>query len=87
MTDDLDAIARDLRAARLVTLAERVERAAERERGLVAALEALLDSYVQLVNSGDCGFWNPEGEAEVKAARAALANVGLTCRATSVPHG
>lgn len=37
------------------------------------ALANLLDRYVGLVNCGDCGFWNPETEPEVIAARAALA--------------
>jgi hypothetical protein len=36
------------------------------------ALEGLTAMYVAMVNSGDCGFWNPEEEAEVIAARAAL---------------
>ncbi len=39
---------------------------------LAEALEGLLRSYIGLVNSGDCGSWNPENEVEVKAARAAL---------------
>lgn len=44
------------------------------ERGeLIAALRAITDHYVTLINSGDYGFWNPEEEAEVIAARAALA--------------
>lgn len=37
------------------------------------ALADLLDHYTELVNCGDCGNWNPETEAEVIAARAALA--------------
>jgi len=36
------------------------------------ALRELLEMYVQLANSGDCGNWNPEEEDEVIAARAAL---------------
>lgn len=36
------------------------------------ALENSLRVYVQLAESGDCGFWNPEEEAHVKQARAAL---------------
>lgn len=39
----------------------------------MAALRELLDLYVGLVNCGDCGFWDPEKEAEVIAARAAIA--------------
>lgn len=36
------------------------------------ALAGLLDHYVQLVTSGDAGFWNPEKEEIVIAARKAL---------------
>jgi hypothetical protein len=36
------------------------------------ALEALLKRYVQLVDSGDAGFWNPEEEDVVINARQAL---------------
>lgn len=37
------------------------------------ALKVLLESYVSMVSSGDCGHWNPEVDAEVIAARSALA--------------
>lgn len=40
---------------------------------LLEAMEGLLDHYVALVNSTDCGFWDPEAEEEVRAARAAIA--------------
>jgi hypothetical protein len=49
------------------------ERLAARVAALEAALEALLDNHVQLVSSGDRGFWNAEDEPEVQAARAVLA--------------
>jgi hypothetical protein len=39
---------------------------------LEAALRDLLAHYVQLVECGDCGFWDPEKEPQVMAARAAL---------------
>jgi len=39
---------------------------------LVQALTQLLERYTQLVNCGDCGFWDPETEPDVIAARAAL---------------
>jgi hypothetical protein len=42
---------------------------------LRAALDGLLERYTGLVNSGDAGFWDPEGEPEVVAAREALARV------------
>ena len=50
----------------------------ERER-MRAALDGLLERYVSLVNSGDGGSWNPETEAEVIAARAAIGKP-LICR-------
>ena len=37
------------------------------------ALENFLEEYVQLVNSGDAGYWDAEKEPKVIAARAALA--------------
>jgi hypothetical protein len=43
----------------------------QRQR-LGLALAAMLDRYVTLAESGDCGRWNPEEEAEVIAARSAL---------------
>lgn len=42
---------------------------------LLEALESLIIKYVRLVNSGDAGFWNPEDDKEVIAARAAIAKV------------
>jgi hypothetical protein len=47
--------------------------AEERER-CAKALADLLDRYVELVVSGDCGNWNPEKEPEVVAARAVLSS-------------
>lgn len=53
--------------------ANTVIRDLERQRdALAAALTAMVDRYVSLVNSGDCGNWNPETEADVIAARKAL---------------
>lgn len=40
---------------------------------LLAALTHMTERYVSLANSGDCGNWNPEREADVIAARAAIA--------------
>ena len=45
---------------------------AERESRLEKALQDILKRYVDLANSGDCGFWDPEKEDEVIQARAAL---------------
>lgn len=36
-------------------------------------LDALLEMYVDLANSGDCGNWDPEKMPEVISARAAIA--------------
>ena len=43
---------------------------------LYGALVGITDLYVRLADSGDCGFWNPEGVIEVISARAALAKAG-----------
>lgn len=40
---------------------------------MLTALTALLSLYVELVNCGDCGRWDPEAVPQVIAARAALA--------------
>lgn len=47
-------------------------RAVADAKGLRERLEATLGVYVELVNSGDAGNWNPETEEHVIAARAAL---------------
>lgn len=39
---------------------------------LLAALKATLEIHVDMANSGDCGFWDPEDEEHVKQARAAI---------------
>lgn len=40
---------------------------------LLEALEAMINNYVALANSGDCGNWDPEEEPQIIAARAAIA--------------
>lgn len=40
---------------------------------LLEALKDVTELYVSLVNSGDAGFWNPEEQKEIQAARAAIA--------------
>lgn len=40
---------------------------------LLAALKTFVAEYVELVESGDAGFWDAEEEAKVIAARAAIA--------------
>lgn len=42
---------------------------------LVKALQLMVDHYVDLANSGDCGCWNPGEESVVKLARTTLALV------------
>ena len=53
-----------------IAKAERLERI---NAELLKALEAMTERYTGLVNCGDCGHWNPEEEAEVIQARAAIA--------------
>jgi predicted nuclease with TOPRIM domain len=61
------------RLRQIVGLGEDQVTALERRiRELEAALRGLLTAHVELVNSGDCGNWDPEVEVEVIAARAAL---------------
>jgi hypothetical protein len=52
-------------------LAERQGWLDEIER-LRAALKELAERHAELVNSGDCGFWEVEAEPEMIAARQAL---------------
>ena len=42
---------------------------------LYTALQALLHRYLELVNCGDCGNWDPEQEPDVIQAHAALRTV------------
>ena len=44
----------------------------ERIKRLEEALEGTLNWIVYLANSGDAGFWNPEEQSVIIAARAAL---------------
>lgn len=49
-----------------------IVRAVNSHEALVKALETFVEEYTDLVNSGDAGFWDPEKEPKVIAARAAL---------------
>lgn len=44
---------------------------------LETALAMLLKRYVDLINCGDCGHWDPETDLEVITARSALLRGGL----------
>ena len=44
----------------------------EREQALFDAALAMLENYVHLVASGDCGFWDPNAEPHVIQLRKAL---------------
>lgn len=53
---------------------------------LFEALTGLLEHYLSLANSGDAGFWDPEKEAQVIAARSAIAKAeGRTNLADATP--
>jgi hypothetical protein len=51
---------------------------------LLKALGNMLELYLGIANSGDCGFWDAEKEDEVKAARVAIAKAS---RCGSKSHG
>lgn len=59
-----------------IRIGKAIERAIEAENAISAALYEALDDlvnrYAGMINSGDCGFWDPETETEVIKARAAL---------------
>ena len=50
-----------------------IVRACNGHADLLAALELVTNRLVGLILGGDGGFWDPEGEECVKAARAAIA--------------
>jgi hypothetical protein len=49
---------------------ERIRKAAPQ---LLDALEEITEMYCAMINSGDCGNWNPETDKEVIKSRAAIA--------------
>jgi hypothetical protein len=52
--------------------ANRIEAQEKLIQEMREALEAFVAEYTEMVNSGDCGFWDPEKEDKVIAARTAL---------------
>lgn len=73
--------------AELNANAEFIVRACNSHDALLEALRRMLGRYVELVNCGDCGSWNPETEAEVIAARAAIARATLSTDAVENARG
>ena len=66
--DDSHNNAIDMIFARAILAAK-----AETQRDLVDCLSDMTEHYVQLAGCGDCGFWDPEQESEVIAARKMIA--------------
>lgn len=56
--------------------AEFIVRACNSHYDLLEALTTFVAEYVALVESGDAGFWDPEKEAKVIAARVAISKAG-----------
>lgn len=77
------------RHERIRTPAEELEATAALAQAAPDMFEALKNfvaEYVDFVESGDAGFWDPEKEAKVIAARAAIAKAeGLGQRADATP--
>jgi hypothetical protein len=65
---DSNHVVQAFAAHRIAATSAKDKRIAELE----AALQLMLDHYLSLANCGDCGFWDPEKEEEVIAARKAL---------------
>lgn len=78
MSNEVSRAAARLAAAEKAVADEQAKTAAAeaREALLVGALQASLKAYLDLASSGDCGFWDPEGEEHVQASRAALTTSG-----------
>jgi len=57
---------------RIDELTQQLNLANDRIKRLEEALEGTVRWIVDLANSGDAGFWNPEEQSAIIAARAAL---------------
>ena len=62
----------DRMTAKVAQLYEGAEEQTQRIKRLEEALEGTIKCFVDLVDSGDAGFWNPEEQSVIIAARAAL---------------
>ena len=58
--------------AAIYEAAQRLEEQNQRIKRLEEALEGTVKWIVDLADSGDAGFWNPEEQHEIIAARAVL---------------
>ena len=54
------------------TIVKELNRMAKRIKRLEEALEGTIKCFVDLADSGDAGFWNPDEQSVIIAARAAL---------------
>ena len=54
------------------TIVKELNRMAKRIKRLEEALEGTVKCFVDLADSGDAGFWNPDEQSVIIAARAAL---------------
>lgn len=74
----LHALANDIQSddgvanAAIYEAAHRLEEQNQRIKRLEEALEGTVKWIVHLADSGDAGFWNPEEQSVIIAARAAL---------------
>lgn len=55
------------------TQQQRIKELEEINAEMLEALEGLATRFIDLVRSGDCGFWAPEEEEYILSARAAIA--------------
>ena len=60
------------RAIMMDSAANEIQKLNERIKRLEEALEGTVKWIVDLADSGDAGFWNPEEQHEIIAARAVL---------------
>lgn len=70
---DFDYMAEELKAIKSFIIQHYVSK---RELVVITeAFEKLLDTHVELVDGGDCGYWDANTETEVINARAALSTL------------